>query len=61
MTTSAASVNDESGVRYDEAQARKPVGSEDLKVLEGDGDTKQARVAPVPLHITANASIGKFT
>lgn len=58
VTTSAASVNDELSIKFDDAPAVKPVVAEKTKVLEGDGHMKQARILPVPLHVTANASIG---
>lgn len=53
--TSAANINDVSAMKFVDAH---DFISEKPKVLAGDGQTKRAKVASVPLHVTANASIG---
>lgn len=55
MATSAASIDDVSAMKFIDAH---DFISEKPKVVDGDGQMKRAKVASVPLHVTANASIG---
>jgi len=55
MTTSAARVHAASAMKFVDAH---DFVSQEAEVLEEDGQMKRAKGSPVPLHVTANASMG---
>lgn len=55
MTTSAARVHAASAMKFVDAH---DFVSQESEVLEGNGQVKRAKGSPVPLHVTANASMG---